>query len=237
MSDPVPKRVSFHFLVEIFRKNQIHHPSSHKSKPTTTSTTTQKRQQQQTMYTKTIALLFALAGSVSADGMFRPSTKIHHVGDAIETSGTGLRRMQDNCDAQLDTLNGCVSSSCATCLNNAFDAVLALEGLTCGRFESDMCQAIQNDCPACSRCEAQAEEYYECIARRATCTSFQCPSSDTLPTPTSTQPTEESESQPTESDGDVDQPNEGSGSCGLNEFDAYCTAVHGTSAQAACIIV
>ena len=38
-----------------------------------------------------------------------------------------------------------------------------------------MCQAIQEDCSACSACTDEAEEYYGCVAIGGGCSSFECP--------------------------------------------------------------
>ena len=220
----------------LFWLSFAHNPNRPKKSTTTIQTTSFCYKQTQTisMFSKTLVLCLAsLAAFVSADMHFdRAGGHIGSTADEQEDRNF-LRRMQSDrsCDRELDAINNCITvSSCATCLNNAYDSIFEnSDTVTCLSFETNMCRAIQDNCPTCSNCERQAEDFYECLALRGGCSSFDCPAPAPPATPRPPTPTPPASSP-------APPPPSGSGNCGMPEFTQYCAATHGGNAKAACII-
>ena len=81
------------------------------------------------------------------------------------------------CTAQLSSLNYCVvGTDCAACLNAARDAIFAdTNAASCKTYETEICEAIHQDCQGCSGCVVEAEDFYRCIAVRNTeCFALWC---------------------------------------------------------------
>lgn len=208
------------------------------------------------MFSKKALLLLALgalSSSVSAID-FDKDHRIHHVDPTTQQDHEDNHRLrkhrrdqESNCDAQLSAVNQCVSSSCATCLNNAYDSIFEESNtVTCGLFQVNMCKAINDDCTSCAGCNAVAEDFYECLALRGGCSSFRCasrptPSTTAPPPPATTTATRPPPPATTTTVGAAEQDSEpappsGGGGCQMPDFAQYCRATHGNKAQAACIV-
>ena len=176
--------------------------------------------------TRLLSLFFAalfLGHRVSGEDFTKT---IVHIGDRT-------RRLQSKCAAELADIKDCLGSSgrsCAMCLDENFNRIIAPESVKCTDFESGMCQAIYEDCTYCSSwCRPKAEALYHCIATTSGCNRFECnppvptDPTTTTTTTTTTRPTRDTFPEPA--------------SCGMSEFKSYCEDTHGYGARAACIVM
>lgn len=195
------------------------------------------------MFVSTILFAFLVNGaSVYAGELVRIGTDTHHIGNRKYLGGG--RRAQgaaNPCQAPMDVVNACVSSfpNCGTCVNNAFDTVVAADPLLCADFESGLCNAINSQCaPLCGSCLGELENFYECIALDAGCSSFQCAGSVTQPQPTCTDGTQNGSETGIDCGGScppcqTEAPPSGV-ACGIADFNQFCSAAIPGS-TAACV--
>jgi hypothetical protein len=66
----------------------------------------------------------------------------------------------DDCSAELDAVNQCVSTTCADCINAAHEGELS-DTQTCLKFETELCSAI--DTCGCAACLGVLENLYSCV--------------------------------------------------------------------------
>ena len=127
-------------------------------------------------------------GKLESERLFPFDKSPSFLSIAVENSD---RRAQETslCETELNTVIGCISggstaSACATCLDDAEAAIIAVEGLTCAAYENAMCTAVYDDCVGLcgATCTDEAEAYFECKAINSGCTSFDCPD-PSAPTP------------------------------------------------------
>ena len=179
------------------------------------------------MFASTI--LFALLSSVYAGELVRIDTDTRHIGNRKYLGGGRRAQAADPCAGPLDTVNACIASfpGCGTCVNNAFDVVVAMDPLTCGDFESGLCDAINDECSGlCGTCLDELEDFYECVALDSGCTSFQCSGPVTQPAPTCTDGVLNGDETGIDCGGNCPPcqptPPTGDSACGIIEFNQFC---------------